>query len=102
MVRPNIQIPQERLAIFCRKYHIRRLALFGSILREDFRPESDVDVLVEFDTAPHVGFAGWLTMEEELAQLLGGEHRVEIVKRERLNRWIRDRVLREAKVQYVA
>ena len=56
MSQPRIDIPKEEIAEFCRRNHIRRLALFGSVLRDDFRPDSDVDVLVEFEPGTKVGF----------------------------------------------
>jgi len=65
-----IQVPRDKIASFCRRNHIRRLALFGSVLRQDFGPESDVDVLVEFepDHIPGLAFFG---MQDELSQILG-------------------------------
>ena len=57
MVRPDIQLPRDEIADFCRRNHIRRLSLFGSVLRDDFRPDSDVDVLVEFEPDHIPGFA---------------------------------------------
>jgi predicted nucleotidyltransferase len=96
--RVRIDIPKEKIAEFCRMHHIRKLALFGSVLREDFRPDSDVDVLVEFEPGHVVGLR-LIQMEEELSQLLGG-HKVDIVTSKFLNRRIRDRVLASAEVQY--
>jgi uncharacterized protein len=98
MVRPNIDVPQDHIAAFCRKHHIRKLSLFGSVLREDFRPDSDVDVLVEFDPAHIPGFA-FVSMQEELTQLLG--RRVDLRTAQDLSRYFRDEVLEEAQVQYV-
>ena len=66
----KIEVPKEEIAAFCRRYHIRRLAFFGSVLRDDFAPESDVDVLVEFDPGHTPGLA-FFGMEETLTQLLG-------------------------------
>jgi hypothetical protein len=66
----QITIPQEEIARFCRKNKIRRLALFGSVLRDDFTPESDVDVLVEFEPGERVGLR-FFALEQELSQLLG-------------------------------
>jgi predicted nucleotidyltransferase len=95
----SVQIPvdREKLAQFCRDHHIRKLAFFGSVLRDDFGPESDVDVLYEFDDA-HV--PGWdiVTIEEELSALLG--RRVDFVPFKFLNPWIRERVLSDAEVVY--
>ena len=93
----QIPIDHERLAEFCRKRHIRRLAFFGSVLRDDFGPDSDVDVLYEFEEghAP-----GWeiVDVEDELSGIIG--RKVDLVPAKYLNRWIRDRVLAEAEVQY--
>ena len=97
-------IPIEQLAEFCRRHHIRRLSLFGSILREDFRPAgdrpSDVDALVEFEPG-HT--PGWeiVTIEEELSRLFGGR-RVDLVNPKYLNRRLRDRVLASAELCYEA
>ena len=67
---PRIEIPIGRVAEFCQRNRIRRLALFGSVLRDDFTPESDVDVLVEFEPGARVGFA-FITVEDELSRILG-------------------------------
>ena len=97
-MRARISIDRERLADFCRRHHIRRLALYGSVLRDDFRPESDVDVLVEFEPGYALGF-GIVDLEEELAQLFGGR-RVDLVAEKYLNRRLREWVLANAEVQY--
>jgi len=75
------------------------LALFGSALREDFRPDSDVDLLIEFDPDRRPGMVGLHRLEEELSGVFGG-HRVDLVNPRYLNRRIRDRVLDEAEVQF--
>jgi predicted nucleotidyltransferase len=67
----QVCVPREQLAAFCRRQHIRRLALFGSVLRDDFRPESDVDVLVEFEPDQVPGLLRLAGMEQELSQLFG-------------------------------
>jgi len=72
MVRNNITLDPSLLATFCEKHHIRRLSLFGSVLRDDFRPDSDVDMLVEFDPEHVPGFIGLCEMEFELGDRLGG------------------------------
>ena len=95
----RIPIDQKKIADFCRRHHIRRLALFGSVLREDFRPTSDVDVLVEFEPGYTPGFIRLYQIEEELATLTVG-HRPDLVTPGFLNHRIRDRVLAEAEVQY--
>jgi len=92
-------VDQERLAEFCRKRHIRRLALFGSALRQDFGPESDVDVLVEFEPGHSPVLLGMARLERELAAIFGG-WKVDLRTPEDLSRYFREEVLREAVVQY--
>ncbi|HEX9899908.1 MAG TPA: nucleotidyltransferase domain-containing protein, partial [Candidatus Methylomirabilis sp.] len=82
--RARVDIPKEKIAEFCRKYHIRRLSLFGSALREDFRPDSDVDVLVSFAEDAHYSLFDLVAMEEELKNILGRE--VDLVEREAVER----------------
>jgi predicted nucleotidyltransferase len=96
---PQIAIDRQQLADFCRRHHIRKLAFFGSVLREEFRPDSDVDALVEFDPEHTPGLIRLYQIEEELRTLLGG-HRPDLVTFKALNRWMRQRVLAEAQVQY--
>jgi predicted nucleotidyltransferase len=98
MSKRNINLPKGELAELCRRRHIRKMSLYGSVLRDDFRPDSDIDVLVEFEPGHTVGF-DILDIEEELSRLFGG-HRVDIVQEKYLNRWLRGRVLAGAEVQY--
>ena len=95
----QLDMPEEALADFCRRHHIRRLSVFGSVLREDFSAESDVDVLVEFEPEHTPGYA-LIGMQEELAKLLGRE--VDLLTPKFLNHRIRERVLAEAEVLYAA
>lgn len=97
MVR-NVYIDRSQIADFCRRHHICKLSLFGSVVRDDFGQESDVDVLVAFDPRFPVGFRIF-DMEEELSHLWGGR-RVDIVNEKYLNRHLRRRILDEAQVQY--
>src|SRR5437016_3470486 len=90
--------PKSEIAAFCRRHGIRKLSLFGSVLREDFRADSDVDVLVEFEPARAVGWE-IVDVEEELSQLFGGR-KVDMVPEKYLNWRLRDRVLASAQVQY--
>lgn len=92
----NIRIPHEQLAEFCRRNHIRKLAFFGSVVRDDFGPESDIDVLVEFEPEHTPGFA-FIRMQDELSEILGGRP-VDLVMEKYLNHRICDSVL--AEVQY--
>ena len=96
----NINVSSELLAEFCRRHHIRKLSLYGSVLRDDFRPDSDVDVLVEFEPGHVVGYA-IIDMEEELTRMFGG-HRADIVSPKYLNKRLRSRILQSAEVQYAA
>ncbi len=99
MGRARITIPREKLVEFCRKHHIKKLALFGSVLREDFKGDSDVDVLVEF--APgHIPGLAFFAMEAWLSEILG--RKVDLHTSQFLSRYFRDEVIREAEVQYVA
>ena len=94
----RITIDQNLLAAFCRRHHVRRLALFGSVLRADFSPDSDVDVLVEFEPAHVPGFFGMARLERELSALLG--RKVDLRTPEDLSRYFRQDVLDQAEVQY--
>lgn len=95
----NIALPSDRLAEFCRRNHIAKLSLFGSVLREDFRPDSDVDVLVEFEEGHTPGFLGLARMEEELSEMMGGR-KVDLRTPQDLSRYFREEVLDAAVVQY--
>ena len=97
----KIPIPETEIEAFCRRNGIRRLALFGSILRDDFGPDSDVDVLVEFEPGARVGLFELYDMEQELGLLLGGR-KVDMNTPKSLSQYFRDRVLREAEVHYAA
>jgi hypothetical protein len=90
---------RARLAAFCRQHHIRRLALFGSVLRPDFGPESDVDVLVEFEPGHVPGLLGMARLERELSAIYG--RKVDLRTPEDLSRYFRQRVMEEAEAQYV-
>ncbi|MFC2171137.1 nucleotidyltransferase family protein [Acidobacteriota bacterium] len=94
-------IDEEAIAQFCRKHHIRKLALFGSVLTDDFGPDSDIDVLVEFEPGQGPGFIRLYEIEQQLSVLLGGRE-VDLVTEKFLNHRIRERVLASAEVQYAA
>lgn len=94
----GIELPQEKIAAFCRRNHIRRLALFGSILREDFLPDSDIDVLVEFEPGHTVGLIRMAGLERELCEMLG--RTVDLRTQAELSRYFRDEVVRTCEVQY--
>jgi predicted nucleotidyltransferase len=95
----GLQAQRERLAEICRRHHVRRLALFGSAVRGEFRSDSDVDVLVEFEPDKRPGMVGLHEFEQELSALYGGR-RIDLVNPKYLNRRIRERVLAEAEVQF--
>jgi predicted nucleotidyltransferase len=97
---PHISIDRDAVSAFCRRHHITRLALFGSVLRDDFGPESDIDVLVEFQ-AGHVPGLKFVSIERELSRLLHGR-RVDMVTPKFLNPRIREQVLGSAEPLYVA
>lgn len=94
----QITIPQEKIAEFCRQNKIRKLSLFGSVLRADFGPESDVDVLVEFEAGCSVGLIAFARMQLDLSDLLG--RRVDLRTPGSLSRYFRQKVMATAKVQY--
>ena len=96
----RIPIPEAEVAEFCRRNRIRKLSLFGSVLRDDFRPESDVDVLVEFDPDARVSLFGLAGMEIELTELVG--RKVDLNTPMCLSKYFREEVLAEAEALYVA
>jgi len=100
MDKVKVNIPSKKLAELCKHYHIRRLALFGSALRDDFGPHSDVDVLVEFEEGHTPGLA-FIDIQDELSTLLGGRE-VDLVTPKFLNDRIKDKVMKEAQVAYAA
>ena len=97
----KITIDKETITPFCQKYHIQRLALFGSVLRSDFRADSDIDVLVEFEPDFVPGLFTIARMERELSRLFDGR-KVDLRTPEDLSRYFRQDVLDEAEVQYAA
>jgi len=93
----RIFVDRQKIVDFCRRHHIRRLAFFGSVLRNDFGPESDVDVLVEFEPGYVPGLT-FFSIEEELSRILG--RKVDLNTPGFLSPYFRDQVLAEAEVQY--
>ena len=91
-------IPKDLIKDFCRRHHIRKLSIFGSYLRDDFGPESDVDFLVEFDPEHIPGLFDIAGMEIELSEMLG--RKVDLRTAEDLSRYFRDEVVAQAEVQY--
>jgi predicted nucleotidyltransferase len=95
----RIAIDKPALAKLCRQYHIRRLSFFGSVLRDDFGPQSDVDVLVEFEPEHIPGLLKLALIEADLSHLLGGR-RVDLLTPKFINHRIRKRVLESAELAY--
>ncbi len=98
MADPKIHISRKKLTAFCQRNHIIKLSFFGSVLTDSFGPESDVDILVEFEPG-HTPGLSLIRMQDELSQLLGGRQ-VDLVTAKFLNKRIRDQVLSEAVEQY--
>ena len=98
MGKTTIEIPKGKIADFCKKNHIRKLSLFGSVLHGDFRPDSDIDLLVEFDPAHIPGFFKLAHIERELSEII--EKKVDLRTPQELSKYFRDEVLSEAVVQY--
>ena len=96
---PQIAIDRQAITAFCRRRRIRKLAFFGSVLRADFRPDSDVDILIEFEPGQRVGLS-FFSMQDELSELLG--RNVDLNTPNFLSRYFRDDVLAEAEVLYEA
>lgn len=95
----RIVVDREKVAAFCRRHHIQKLAFFGSVLGDGFGPNSDVDVLVEFEPGHAPGLA-FFAMEAELSQILG--RKVDLNTPQFLSRYFRDQVLAEAEIHYAA
>lgn len=98
MIQHRLRIPRNKLAAFCRRNHIRKMSLFGSVLGEDFGPDSDLDVLVEFEPGQPVGFIRLAGMEIELSDIIG--RKVDLRTPGDLSRYFRQEVLDSAEVQY--
>ena len=92
---------QSQIASFCRQHHIKKLSFFGSVLRDDNRADSDLDLLVEFKPGHVPGFFGIAHLERELAELFGVTE-MDLRTPEDLSRYFRDEVLASAEVQYAA
>jgi uncharacterized protein len=99
-MKPHLDLESKPIPDFCRRHQIRRLALFGSALRDDFGPESDVDLLVEFVPGTTVGYIRLAAMELELSEVLG--RRVDLNTPGGLHPRFREKVLGEAEVLYAA
>ncbi len=100
MNRVAIEIPQDKIAALCRQYQVRELALFGSVLRADFGPGSDLDLLVEFEPSAQIGFMSLSKLQRELSELF--QRTVDLVPKRGLKPLIRQPVLADAQVIYAA
>jgi uncharacterized protein len=98
--RARIEVSREHIADFCRRHRIRWLALFGSVLRDDFRPDSDIDVLIEFEAGHRYTYFTLAQIEDNLSELLG--RRVDLHMPKMLHPFLRDKVLDQAEALYVA
>lgn len=99
MSKGHIELPKGKIAEFCKRNHIRKLLLFGSVLHGDFRQDSDIDLLVEFDPAHIPGFFKLAHMERELSEIIG--RKVDLRTPQELSKYFRAEVISEAEVQYV-
>jgi predicted nucleotidyltransferase len=98
MKKKKISIQNSKIAEFCHYHHIRKLSLFGSVLRDDFRPNSDIDVLVEFEPDHIPSFFRLFDMEDELSAMFG--RKVDLRTPEDLSKYFRDEVIATAEVHY--
>jgi uncharacterized protein len=98
---PQLDVDREALAELCRRHRIRRLSLFGSVLKGTARPDSDIDLLVEFEPDAHPTYFTLARIELELSPLFGGK-RIDLRTARELSRYFRDEVVREAEPQYEA
>jgi uncharacterized protein len=98
MLNHSLRVPQEQIMTFCQRYPIRKLSLFGSVLRDDFGPDSDIDVLVEFMPQAKITYLDMVTMQDELTATLGRP--VDLVTPGALSRYFRQRVLSTAETLY--
>ena len=96
----KIRIPKDKISEFCRRNQVRRLSLFGSVLRDDFGPDSDVDILVEFEPGTRVGLIRLSGLEIELGNIIG--RKVDLNTPGFLSKYYRDQILAEADIQYDA
>ncbi len=97
---PKIKVPEKKIKDFCQQYQVKRLALFGSVLRDDFRPDSDIDILVVFDPSARITFMILGRMRRELSTMF--QRQVDLVPQEGLKPAIREAVLSSAQEVYAA
>ena len=97
-IQTAVPIPYERIAAFCEKYHVVKMWLFGSVLRDDFTPESDIDVLVEFDPEHIPGWEFYGRWPKELEAIFG--HPVDLGTPDSLRPWVKSHIMSDAQVIY--
>jgi predicted nucleotidyltransferase len=95
----GIKIPKQKIALYCKKNHIKKLALFGSFLRDDFSADSDIDFLVEFEKEHIPGFFTLIRMEEQLSQFFQGR-KIDLRTPNDLSRYFKDNVIRNTEILY--
>jgi hypothetical protein len=95
----TIQPPHEKIQNFCKNYHVQKLSFFGSVLGKEFSPDSDIDVLIEFESGKGAGFLGLAHMEGELSEILGGR-KIDLRTPAELSRYFRNDVVSSALVEY--
>jgi predicted nucleotidyltransferase len=95
----NIPIPKQEIALICQKWNIQNLSLFGSVLRDDFTPTSDIDILIEFQTGKTIGFLKLHQLEQELSKIFNGRA-IDLVTLKSINHRLCKRILAEAEVYY--
>lgn len=93
----SVEVDRQLLEYLCRRYNVERISLFGSVLREDFGPQSDVDAIVEFEQGRTPGF-GFVRLQRELSELIGNQ--IDLHTYHSLSRYFRDEVMRESEVLY--
>lgn len=96
----RIKVDENKIAEFCRRHHIQKLSFFGSVLRDDFRTDSDVDVLVEYEPGYRLGMFDLIRMQQEFSKIIGRE--ADFRTPEDLGQYMRSRVIAESEVQYAA
>ena len=101
MSEAKINLPSQKIADFCKENHIAKLSLFGSVLRDDFRLDSDIDFIVEFEPGKAPGLINYSRMERELAEIIGYP-KIDLRTPQELSKYFRDEVLAHAEVQYAA
>jgi len=99
-VKSAVRISKQKIANFCKRNHIRRLSIFGSVLQNDFTKSSDIDLLVEFDETHVPSFFSLIRMEEELSSWFDGR-KVDLRTPRDLSRYFRDEVLKTAEALYI-